>query len=46
MRIAILGAGAFGTALAVHLHRLSHEPVIWTRSASQIVASSGVCLLE
>lgn len=35
MRIAILGAGAFGTALAVHLNRLSHEPVIWTRSASK-----------
>lgn len=33
MRIAVLGAGAFGTALAVHLRRLSHEPVLWTRSA-------------
>jgi glycerol-3-phosphate dehydrogenase (NAD(P)+) len=35
VRIAILGAGAFGTALAVHLKRLSHEPVVWTRSASK-----------
>jgi glycerol-3-phosphate dehydrogenase (NAD(P)+) len=32
LRIAVLGAGAFGTALAVHLKRLSHEPWIWTRS--------------
>lgn len=35
MRVAILGAGAFGTALAVHLKRLSHDVVIWTRSASK-----------
>jgi len=35
VRIAILGAGAFGTALAVHLKRLSHDPVVWTRSASK-----------
>jgi glycerol-3-phosphate dehydrogenase (NAD(P)+) len=35
MRIAILGAGAFGTALAVHLKRLGHESVIWSRSASK-----------
>ncbi len=35
MRIAVLGAGAFGTALAVHLKRLSHEPVVWTRSAAK-----------
>lgn len=35
MRIAVLGAGAFGTALAVHLKRLSHEPVVWTRSAEK-----------
>jgi glycerol-3-phosphate dehydrogenase (NAD(P)+) len=32
MRVAVLGAGAFGTALAVHLRRLSHEVVVWTRS--------------
>ncbi len=35
MRIAVLGAGAFGTALAVHLRRLAHDPVIWTRSAAK-----------
>ena len=35
MRVAVLGAGAFGTALAVHLKRLSHDPVVWTRSATK-----------
>ncbi len=35
MRIAVLGAGAFGTALAVHLRRLSHEVLLWTRSAAR-----------
>ncbi|MBX7187078.1 MAG: NAD(P)-dependent glycerol-3-phosphate dehydrogenase [Vicinamibacteria bacterium] len=43
MRIAILGAGAFGTALAVHLRRLSHQAVMWTRhpaKAAQIRAGA------
>ncbi len=40
MRIAVLGAGAFGTALAVHLKRLSHDVSIWTRSASKAVEIS------
>lgn len=35
MRIAVLGAGAFGTALAVHLKRLAHEVIVWTRSAAK-----------
>ena len=35
MKIAVLGAGAFGTALAVHLSRLSHEVVVWTRSVGK-----------
>ena len=35
MRIAVLGAGAFGTAMAVHLKRLSHDVAIWTRSAKK-----------
>lgn len=35
MKVAILGAGAFGTALAVHLKRLSHEVMVWTRSAAK-----------
>jgi glycerol-3-phosphate dehydrogenase (NAD(P)+) len=33
MKVAVLGAGAFGTALAVHLKRLGHDPVVWTRDA-------------
>jgi glycerol-3-phosphate dehydrogenase (NAD(P)+) len=37
LRIAVLGAGAFGTALAVHLKRLSHEPRIWTRSRDKAI---------
>lgn len=43
MRIAVLGAGAFGTALAVHLRKLPHELRVWTRSprkAEQIRAGS------
>ncbi|MBK5254534.1 MAG: NAD(P)-dependent glycerol-3-phosphate dehydrogenase [Vicinamibacteria bacterium] len=32
MKVAVLGGGAFGTALAVHLKRLAREASIWTRS--------------
>ena len=49
MRIAVLGAGAFGTALAVHLKRLSHRVSIWTRSASraaEIQAGSNQAALQ
>jgi glycerol-3-phosphate dehydrogenase (NAD(P)+) len=35
VRVAVLGAGAFGTCLAVHLKRLGHEPVVWTRGADR-----------
>ena len=35
MKIAILGAGAFGTALGAHLKHLSHDAVVWTRSAAK-----------
>ena len=31
----MLGAGAFGTALAVHLKRLSHDVTVWTRSVAK-----------
>lgn len=31
MRCAVLGAGSFGTALAVHLGRLGHEVRLWER---------------
>jgi glycerol-3-phosphate dehydrogenase (NAD(P)+) len=37
MKVVVLGAGAFGTALAVHLRRLSHDVVIWTRSEKKAV---------
>jgi glycerol-3-phosphate dehydrogenase (NAD(P)+) len=35
MKVAILGAGAFGTALGAHLKHLSHDSVVWTRSAAK-----------
>jgi glycerol-3-phosphate dehydrogenase (NAD(P)+) len=41
LRVAVLGAGAFGTALAVHLKRLSHEPWIWTRGKDKAVQLRG-----
>ena len=31
--IAVLGAGAWGTALAVHLARIGHPTLLWARSA-------------
>lgn len=43
MRIAVLGAGAFGTALAVHLKRVSHDVCVWTRNpakAERIISGS------
>ena len=33
-RIAVLGAGSWGTALAVHLGRVGHEVRLWARDAS------------
>ncbi len=35
MKITVLGAGAFGTALAVHLRQLTHDVTVWTRSAAK-----------
>lgn len=32
--IAVLGAGSWGTALAVHLARVGHDVVLWARDAS------------
>ena len=32
--VAILGAGGWGTALAVHLARVGHEPQLWARDAA------------
>lgn len=34
-RIAVLGAGAWGTALAVHLARQGHAVMLWEREAAQ-----------
>lgn len=37
MRVSILGAGAWGTALAIHAARLAeHEVTLWARDAAQI----------
>jgi glycerol-3-phosphate dehydrogenase (NAD(P)+) len=33
-QIAVLGAGSWGTALAVHLGRVGHEVVLWSRDAA------------
>lgn len=33
MRVAVLGAGAWGTALAIHLARVGHDVVLWDRDA-------------
>lgn len=33
-RVAILGAGSWGSALAVHLARVGHEVTLWARDAS------------
>jgi len=34
-RVAIIGAGSWGTALAIHLGRIGHEVRLWTRSVDQ-----------
>ena len=34
--IAVLGAGSWGTALAVHLGRLGHEVRLWGRDRSLV----------
>lgn len=36
MRIAILGAGSWGTALAVHLGRVGHDVTLWARDQSLV----------
>ena len=35
-RIAVLGAGSWGTALAVHLGRAGHDVVLWGRDAALV----------
>ena len=36
--MAVLGAGSWGTALAVHLARTGHPTVLWGRDAAQMAA--------
>src|SRR5882724_6978482 len=36
LRIAVLGAGSYGTALAVHLARMNHEVKLWGRNRAEI----------
>ena len=36
LRIAVLGAGSYGTALAVHLARMHHEVALWGRNRTEI----------
>src|SRR5437867_2495445 len=33
-RVAVLGAGSWGTALAVHLGRVGHDVRLWARDAA------------
>ena len=40
MKLAVLGAGSFGTSLAVHLARLGHDVDLWGRRAEHIKASA------
>lgn len=43
MKVAVLGAGAWGTALAVHLSRMGHEVRVWGHDADHLatIAKSG-----
>ena len=36
MSVAVLGAGAWGTALALVLHRRLHEVVLWGHDAKHL----------
>lgn len=40
MKITVLGAGAWGTAIAVHALTLGHETLLWARDADQVAAMS------
>ncbi len=35
-RVAVLGAGSWGTALAVHLARLGHDVQLWARDPQTV----------
>jgi len=38
MKISILGAGSWGTALAIHLARLGHQVMLWARDPEVVAA--------
>ncbi|MHC4732311.1 MAG: 2-dehydropantoate 2-reductase N-terminal domain-containing protein, partial [Planctomycetota bacterium] len=35
MRIGVVGAGAWGTTMAIHVARKGHEVVLWTRDTAR-----------
>ncbi|KUK34313.1 MAG: Glycerol-3-phosphate dehydrogenase [NAD(P)+], partial [Caldanaerobacter subterraneus] len=35
MKISVLGAGSWGTAIAIHLNRLGHQITLWMRDKNQ-----------
>lgn len=37
-RVAVLGAGSFGTALAIHLARRGHHTYLWARNSAALAA--------
>ena len=39
-QVAILGAGGWGTALAVHLARAGHDTCLWARDAALVADMS------
>ena len=41
MRIAVVGAGSWGTALAAHLARAGHHVRVWARRAETVTALAG-----
>ncbi len=38
-RVAVIGAGAWGTALAIHADRAGHDVVLWARDPASIAAA-------
>jgi glycerol-3-phosphate dehydrogenase (NAD(P)+) len=38
MKIAVLGAGSWGTALTIHLARIGHEVLLWARDPEVVAA--------
>ena len=36
-KIVVIGAGSWGTAIAIHLARIGHDVRLWARSAEHVV---------